>query len=292
MSSKDKRSLWIDSKRKRYFLIPDNQKLARGNFIICTLTGIEKKVMQTAIAPFEIPESEVKAYLKAEVNQAMQEAKTAFSNLLSFSTQASEQAPSNSTPLSHQTPSVPNIISSLLGITPEELQKNPEAAQTAFVNLYTDIKELLGESTEQNPAQVEATRSRVRSLRETLQAQGININEEIEELPVKLQEVLSSAEIEGYLHEIVTKLQDLTNQIDQSPDTVGPKIDETIESLTKDFFVEEEKRLKEKKKQDYKQSAQNAIAQSFKSLGLRSFAGGDFSNEASHMPENEQTQTP
>lgn len=288
MSDRDKLSLWTNSQRSRYFLIPDNQKLARGNFLICTLTGTEKKVMQTAIAPFEISESEAKAYLQSEMNQAMQEAKTAFSNLVSLSTQASEEALSNLTPSSDQTPSVPNIISSLLGITPEELQKNPEAAQTAFVNLYTDLKELLGESTAQNPAQVEATRSRVRYLRETLQAQEININEEIKELPAKLQEELSSAKIEGDIQEIVTKLRDLTAQINQSPDTVGQKIDETIVSLTKDFFVEEEKRLEEKRQQDYKQSAQNAIAQSFKSLGLRSFAGGDLSNEASQMPENEQ----
>ena len=274
MKLNDKSSLWTDSKRSRYFLIPSNQKLSRGSFVICTLTGTTKKVTQTALAPFEIPETQAKAYLKAEVNQAMQEAKTVFANLVSFSTQTSEEAPSNPTPSSDQTPSVPNIISSILGITPEELQKNPEVAQTAFVNLYTDLKELLGESTKQNPAQVEATRSRVRSLRETLQVQGININEEIEELPENLQEVLSCAKIEGYLQEIVTKLRDLTDQIDH-PDTVGQKIDETIESLTKDFFVQEEKRLEEKRQQDYKQSAQNAIAQSFKSLGLRSFAGGD-----------------
>ena len=268
-------SLWTDSKRSRYFLIPEKQKLARGSFVICTLTGIKKKVTQTAIASFEIPETEAKAYLQAEMNQAMAQAKTAFSNLVSFSTGASQEPPSNPTPSSEQTSSVSNIISSLLGVTPEELQNNPEAAQTAFVNIYTELKEFVDESTSKNPTQVEAARARVRSLRETLQAQGVNITEDIEELPNKLQEVLSSSKIEGYLQEIVTKLRDLADQIDQSPDAVGQKIDETIQSLSKDLFVDEEKRQEEKRKQDYKQSAQNAIAQSFKSLGLRSFAGGD-----------------
>ncbi|MBD2248033.1 hypothetical protein [Nostoc sp. FACHB-888] len=277
MKPKHKRSLWTDSKRSRYFLIPKNQKLSRGSFIICTLTGTTKKVTQTAIAPFEIPEKEAKAYLKAEMNQAMQEAKTALSNFTSVSTQTLEE-----------TALTPNIISSFLGITPEELQNNPEAAQTAFVNLYTDLKGLLGESTDQNPAQVEARRSRVRFLRETLQAQAININGEIEELPGKLQETLSSAEIEGYLHEIVAKLRDLTDQIDQSPDTVSQKIDETIESLTKDFFIEEEKRLEEKRKQDYKQSAQDAISQSLRTRGFISFAGGGFNSPTKANLEDEQ----
>ncbi|MBX9254086.1 hypothetical protein H1Q63_09025 [Desmonostoc muscorum CCALA 125] len=274
MSSENQLTFWTDSKRSRYFLIPDNQKLSRGRFVISTLTGIQKKVTQIAIANFEIPESAAKAYLENEMNQAMAQAKIAVSNLMFFSTQTSEKVP----PASNETPSVPDILSSLLGVTPEELQNNPEAAQKAFVNIYTQLKEFLGESTSENSTQVESARSRVRSLRETLQAQGINISEEIDELPNKLQEVLSSANIEEYLQEIVTKLRDLTEQIEQSPDGVGQKIDEAIKSLSQDLFRDEEKQLEDKKKQDYKQSAENAIAQSLKLRGFTSFAGGDFTS--------------
>ncbi|MBD2514352.1 hypothetical protein H6G93_04895 [Nostoc sp. FACHB-973] len=274
MSSENQLTFWTDSKRSRYFLIPDNQKLSRGRFVISTLTGIQKKVTQIAIASFEIPESAAKAYLENEMNQAMAQAKTAVSNLMFFSTQTSEKA----SPPANETPSVPDILSSLLGVTPEELQNNPEAAQKAFVNIYTQLKEFLGESTSENSTQVESARSRVRSLRETLQAQGINISEEIDELPIKLQEVLSSANLEEYLQEIVTKLRDLTEQIEQSPDGVGQKIDETIKSLSQDLFRDEEKQLEDKKKQDYKQSAENAIAQSLKLRGFTSFGGGDFTS--------------
>jgi hypothetical protein len=272
MSGKNQLTFWTDAKRSRYFLIPDNQKLSRGRFIISTLTGTQKKVTQSAIANFEISESEAKVYLQTEMNQAMAQAKTAFSNFMSFSTQTSEKAPSNPTPSSNQA----DIISSLLGVSLEELQNNPEVAQTAFVNIYTDLKEFLSESTSENSPKVEAARSRLGSLRETLQAQGINISEEIEELPDKLQEVLSWANLEGYLEEIVTKLRDLTEQLEQSPDAVGEKIDQTIKSLSKDLFIDEEKQLEEKRKQNYKDSAENAIAQSLKSRGFTSFAGGNF----------------
>ncbi|MCF2149267.1 hypothetical protein IQ276_023125 [Desmonostoc muscorum LEGE 12446] len=274
MSSENQLTFWTDSKRSRYFLIPDNQKLSRGRFVISTLTGIQKKVTQIAIANFEIPESAAKAYLENEMNQAMAQAKIAVSNLMFFSTQTSEKVP----PPSNETPSVPNILSSLLGVSLEELQNNPEAAQSAFVNIYTQFKEFLGESTSENSTQIESARSRVRSLRETLQAQGINISEKIDELPIKLQEVLSSANLEEYLQEIVTKLRDLTEQIEQSPDGVGQKIDEAIKSLSQDLFRDEEKQLEDKKKQDYKQSAENAIAQSLKLRGFTSFGGGDFTS--------------
>ncbi len=288
MNIEARRSLWIDSTRSRYFIIPDNQEIPFGDFLLCTLKGNEKNVDATALTPFEITESEAKAYLQAEMNQALEEAKNAFSNFMAFSTQKSQAAPSNPSPSSEDTQSTQNLVSTLLGVTPEELQNNPEAVQTAFLNVYTEFKELLGASTSKNPAEVEAARSRLQSLRETLSTQGINISEEIEELPKKLQEVLSSSNIEGYLKEIVAKLRDLADQINQSPDAVGQKIDETIHSLSKDLFIDEEKRLEEKRTQQYRQSAQDAIAQSFRSLGIPSFAGGDLKLENNQQDEDEQ----
>ncbi|WP_414571925.1 hypothetical protein [Nostoc sp. CCY 9925] len=274
MNNQDQCCLWTDSKHQRYFLIPDNQKLSRGRFIISTLTGIQKKVTQIAIAKFEIPESAAKAYLENEIHQATAQAKIAVSNLMLSSTEISEKSP----PTSKETPSVSNILSSLLGAEIENLQNNPEAAQIAFVNIYTQFKEFLGESISDNSTQVESTRSHLHHLREILQAQGINISEEIEELPNKLQEVFSSANMEEYLQEIVIKLRDVTEEIEQSPGGFEQIIDETVKSLSKDLFSEEEKEVDDKKNQDYKQSAENAIAQSLKSRGFTPFAGGNFTS--------------
>lgn len=288
MNNKGKHNLWMDSAKSRYFLIPDDQDLVTGDFILCSLKGDKKNVDSPALASFEITESEAKAYLQTEMNQALEEAKNSFSNFMAFSTQTSQAAPSNPTPSSDDTQSTQNLVSTLLGVTPEELQNNPEAAQTAFLSLYTGLKEFVGASTSKNPAEVEAARSRLHSLRETLSTQGMNISEEIEELPKKLQEVLSSSNIEGYLKEIVAKLRDLADQINQSPDAVGQKIDETIHTLRKDLFIDEEKRLEEKRTQQYRQSAQDAIAQSFRSLGIPSFASGDLKLENSQQEEDEQ----
>ncbi len=285
MNTKDKRSLWRNSTQTQYFLIPDNQTLPIGDFILYSLKGDKKNVDSNAIASLEITESEAKTYLQAEMNQALEEAKNTFSNFIAFSTQSSQENPSNFPPSSDQTQSAQNLISTFLGVTSEELQNNPEAAKTAFLNLYTRIKEFVGESTSKNSTEVDAVRSRLHSLRETLQTQGINISEELEELPEKLQEMFSSSNIEGYVKEIVTKLRELSNQIDQSPDALGQKIDETIHRLSKDLFIEEEKQLEEKRKQQYRQSAQDAIAQSFRNLGIPSFAGGDLPPDSSQKEE-------
>ena len=288
MNSKNKPSLWMDSTRSRYFLIPNDQELSSGDFIILTLNGDEKKVDYNALNSLEIPESQAKAYLQAEMTQALDEAKNAFSNFLELELQTSHEVSSNPLPSFDQTPSDEELISSLFGTTPEELQNNPKAAQTTFVNFSNELQELLEESSSKSPNRVEAARAGVSALREKLQAQGINVGEEMDELSDKLLEAFSDSKIEDYLQKILAKLRDLADQIDQSPDAVGQKIDETIQSLSKDLFVDQEKRLEEKRKQQYRKSAQDAIAESFRSLGLPSFAGGDLKLENSQQEEDEQ----
>jgi hypothetical protein len=288
MNSKNKPSLWMDSTRSHYFLIPNDQELSRGDFIILTLNGDEKKVDYNALNSWEIPESQAKAYLQAEMTQALDEAKNAFSNFLELELQTSQEVSLNPLPSSDKTPSDEKLISSLFGATPEELQNNPKAAQATFVNFSNELQELLDESSSKSPNRVEAARAGVSALREKLQAQGINVGEEMDELSDKLLEAFSDSKIEDYLQKILAKLRDLADQIDQSPDTVGQKIDETIKSLNKDLFVDQEKRLEKKRKQQYRKSAQDAIAESFRSLGLPSFAGGDLKLENSQQEEDEQ----
>ena len=288
MNSKNKPSLWTDSMRSHYFLIPNDQELSSGDFIILTLNGDEKKVDYNALNSFEIPESQAKAYLEAEMTQALDEAKNAFSNFLELELQTSQEVSLNPLASSDKTPSDEELISLLFGTTPEELENNPKAAQTTFVNFSNELQELLDESRSKSPNRVEAARAGISALREKLELQGINVGDEMDELSDKLLEAFSDSKIEDYLQKILAKLRDLVDQIEQSPDAVGQKIDETIKSLNKDLFADQEKRLEEKRKQQYRKSAQDAIAESFRSLGLPSFAGGDLKLENSQQEEDEQ----
>jgi hypothetical protein len=43
--AKGKGSLWLDSTRSYYFIIPNDQELSSGDFIIFTLSGDEKKLI-------------------------------------------------------------------------------------------------------------------------------------------------------------------------------------------------------------------------------------------------------
>jgi uncharacterized membrane-anchored protein YjiN (DUF445 family) len=190
--------------------------------------------------------------------------------------------------LSNQTESAQKLVATLLGVTPEELQNNPEAARTAFVKIYTKLQEILGDSTSEKSTQVEAARSHLHSLRKTLRTQGFDTSEEIEQLPDLLQEVLSSPKIEQYLQEMLAKLQTLADKNDQSSEAVGQTINEIIQTLNNSLFGEEESRREQERRQEYRKLADDAIAQSFSKLEIPSFVGGFLKMETSQQSEDEQ----
>ncbi len=86
-------SLWTNSTRRRYFLIPDHQQLPTGDFIIHNLTNESKQVELKVITNWEITRKQAQPYIEAGLNQVWQQAKTAFSTLTNFATAKDKQVP-------------------------------------------------------------------------------------------------------------------------------------------------------------------------------------------------------
>lgn len=205
----NKISLWTNSNRSRYFLIPNNQNLPPGNFTIQTLTGITKQVDVTALTPLEITAEQAKPYFQAELEQSIQQVKNAFSTFADFAAAAKGQTTSNTKPPQPSS----NPIATLLGISPEELRDNPQAIKAGWNKLVDGFKDLLRGATSEDETHLEVARTRMRQLREHLQAQGVEVNNSIEELPNKLRENYLSSDTEPNLVESAAKLEETTNKL-------------------------------------------------------------------------------
>ena len=190
MNSEEKHSLWLDYTRTRYFLIPENQNIPPGDFILFNLTGKKMTVAPTALTPFEITEEEAMAYLETELNQLIEQ---------------------------------------------------------------------------------------------------IEISEDIQqELPKMLEEIFSDSNIEKCLPEMVNKLVDIEDQIEQSPELLIQTIHKFSTSLSQDFLIEREKQLKEKRQQEYKKSAKEAVEKALTSFTVPSFADTDWMSEFSILVDKNQ----
>ena len=190
MNSKNTFSIWLNSIGSRYFIIPENQDIPSGDFIVFNLTGEKKTVAPTALTSFEITEVEARTYLENELTQLIEK---------------------------------------------------------------------------------------------------IEISEDIQkELPNILEELFSSSNIEKYFPDIISKLLILGEKFDQSSELLEQKIYEIITSLSQDLFAEQEKQLEEKRQQEYRKSAKEAVTQSLSIFVLPSFADRDWFSEISLLPKKEQ----
>lgn len=177
MTNKINLILWFDFTQSRYFLIPKNQKITPGNLLLFNLTGKRKKVALTAIADFEITESEANTYLEKELNK-----------------------------------------------------------------LFEQIE--IGEDIQQ-------------------------------EIPKMLEEIFSESNIKKYLPDFAKKLA----QIEDNPELLQQLVYEFYTSLSQDFFKEREKQLEEKRQQEYKKSAKEAVEKALSSFNVPTFTDTDW------MPE-------
>jgi hypothetical protein len=70
-------TLWSDTARTRFFLIPDDEQLPPGEFDLRTITGRHLKVDAATLAQFEISEQEAKEWLKGEFGKMLEGARAA-----------------------------------------------------------------------------------------------------------------------------------------------------------------------------------------------------------------------
>ncbi len=190
MNSENTPFLWINSTRTRYFLIPENQNIPPGDFILFNLTGKKKTVTPTTLSSFEITEEQAMAYLETELNQLIEQIEIS-----------------------------------------EEMQK---------------------------------------------------------EIPNMLEEIFSDSNIEKCLPEMVNKLVDIEDQIQQSPELLIQIIHEFYTSLSQDFLIKRKQQLQEKRQQEYKKSAKEAVEKALISFTVPSFTDKDWMSEIDFLVDKDE----
>ena len=282
-------SLWVDSTQTRYFLIPHRQKLKSGDFILHNLDGEEKKVNATSVTPFEITEEEANTYLQTEIEQVMEQAKNALSNLITSSVEQG-RADSTSTPSSDEFLS--NLMAALMGVSPEEVQNNPATAEAGLQNLLSQLKAIIHGSLSEDSAQLEAARDRMRSLQATLKPHSTELGEGLEKFSDRLHDLHRLSKQAPELQQTTAKLRELADQIDPSSADKGRSLGEVmaafVQTYQKLFGKEDKAQAEERRQREYREIADKAIAQSLSKHPMPSLQFEDLLPKTSQQQEDEQ----
>lgn len=258
--------LWLDA-NQRCFLVPGDQDLPCGTSLIRTLTGKTKRVDTAALDAFEITQAEAEAHITTEMSQAINQAKEAFSVFVNFTALASQRQASSMPGSSDESQEGLDFISGLLDAMPDELQQDPPLTKSELLQMFGVWSRILKGVMNPDRKKQEESREQVRA---ASQAQGAAMEETITALMQNLQKLCTSRDNPD-LSALAAGLRQIANLIEQPRDQVNlDDIAQLLESSVGSLLGmnERKKRSEEKEKQEYRESARQAIAESLKAHNI------------------------
>jgi hypothetical protein len=142
-------TLWFTEDRSRFFLVPDGQAFAPGEFIIKTLTNERETVALERLTPFEITEDQARRWAKDELGYTLDELKHGIDERLADLRRQLDEK--NRTPVTENTtltpsatPALFDLLKKLPGVIGNSLsgdEQRVESAKTAMANLQRELKE-------------------------------------------------------------------------------------------------------------------------------------------------------
>lgn len=223
-STRSTQQLWLDAHKSVYYLIPGDEQLPTGTFLLQTPAGETTHVDETAVSPYQITREQAAAFIEAQFRDGLTQTKTALSGLLALD---QDPQPEPTTPIS--TPEV-NPVSSvdshalahdLLGFTPADLEQDPEQVKEKVDALFQGIKSFLQNVTSGDAADLDAARSQIQSLRGTLTRHGITTNDTMETLPDQIN-ALFHDKPQNREEQFAADLQKLADRIRETAVSLAP----------------------------------------------------------------------
>ena len=193
---KDKR-LWSNVTRARHFIILDEEKLPSGEFEIRTVFGESKLVDETAIEPFEVSREDAKAWIKAELNGVMDEAKASIVEGIvdaaenhNARTGTHSSAAQDDVDTEKSTPGL-DLFAELAGSSQQKMRQDPAELIGSVTAALEDFGEILRKSQTGSDVDLAEAKARMKRMRETFNRHGIDVSDRADSLPDKLREFSS-----------------------------------------------------------------------------------------------------
>jgi len=241
MKASNQYHLWRDCGQGRYFLIPNDQKIPSGNCIIRQIRGIEKRVSLNVIAPYEISAKDAEPYMQQEIDQAMEEISSLFSNVVAIALQNSKGDSRDGAKSADPTQPASSLFANLLGVSLEEFCNNPEVAKEGLQSFVTEVATAMQSSVNQNPDRTQVIQTSLDAVLETLHSRGLNIPElDTNQLITELSKVISEFPDElrstfsknsSNFETATTQLREAALQIDQSFPTLAQTLTQSLTKL-------------------------------------------------------------
>ncbi|MFN5067425.1 MAG: hypothetical protein ACK5ER_16465, partial [Aphanizomenon sp.] len=179
-------SLWINANQNKYFLIPINEMIPNGDFLVSTILGEVKTVDINAISPFEITETEAQQYLETEIKQGLEDIEIPLVEIIESSFSQKPQ-------IDNDEEFIIDLISKITNISPQEIKNNPELAKLGLEKFMQQFKEILDNSLTDNSSQLQQSHQQIQPLQNVFIEHGIDMGDLLTKFPENLQKIRTSS---------------------------------------------------------------------------------------------------
>jgi hypothetical protein len=179
--------------QKRFFWIPDDQKPAPGPLLLRSITGQRLEVDEASVAAWELPEAEARKIVAEDLAVYAQKLGT----FVAGAAETLRAAAAKPVPPPRR-PNADATIARSLGITEEELRKDPQKVLGSLQTVLKGFLETLKEGTSDDPAARDRAKERMDILKELVQQQTGDpaLAAKAEELPEKIGALLRDPKLE------------------------------------------------------------------------------------------------
>jgi hypothetical protein len=249
----------------RFFLVPAGEEVPSGDFVVVDVGGRERRVNEAALSPFEVSEHQAQVQMQARAEQAIASVTDAIAKVFGLGPTSGRSQPADLRRLAEQ-----------LGLSDNDLRRDPDAARAAFERLTSDMHVVSAAVASGDAAQLETARDR-------LAAHGIDLGDTLDELPGYLaalrkldQPQAARAAAEG--------LRALADAIEADEQTLGRRIDEVIARLERKlgpYVGVNEEQERQRREEEYDRMASAGIAEALRAAGITPLSTGpDETSEA------------
>ena len=170
MTQKQTHTLWFNLTQTTYYVIPDDQQLPKGNFVLINFKGQWQRVKQNSVSPYLAGETILNNYISAATTRFFSNAETILTNTLNTIIEG------NSTP--SDPPYLPlSLIAKLFSLSVKTLQEDPKKAlQKGLFNIATKIAYFLDDAISEDEEKYQNAQRQIQALMHLLQERGFEPN--------------------------------------------------------------------------------------------------------------------
>ena len=245
--------LWINFQEKRYFLVPAVQTLPAGDMLLISPVGRSQQVDPESLKAWEIPEAVALAFLQSGTTQLLdnwqerlQQWQTAFAT--------PPDASAAPTALSGET----LFIAGLLGIDPEELQRDPQAFMASLKHLALELADFMADSISGEADRAIVARQRLQQLTAHLPPLSHEITTGLETLPEKLQIWYASSPDPEKFEQFMAVLRTFGTEA-SPPVTAADDLQQTLARLMQNLTALFTQNAEEEQRAHYQALAHEAV---------------------------------